>query len=71
MKSYRINKNTDTNPGGHNEVHSEDCTHYSVLKDYEYLGQFSSCHGAIQEARDRNYTKADGCAFCCPDCNTG
>ena len=71
MKNYRINKNTDTNPGGHNEVHDEDCPRYSSLRDYEDLGAHYNCHSAVREAKARGYYKADCCAICSSDCHTG
>lgn len=71
MKNYRINKNTHGNPGGHNEVHSEDCQYYYRLTNYEYLGTFSSCEGAVAEAKSRGYYNADGCAICSVSCNNG
>lgn len=71
MKYYRINKNTTTNPGGHNEVHEEGCIHYSQLNNYESLGNHFSCHIAIAEAKKRGYSKADGCKTCSKPCNNG
>ncbi len=71
MKKYRINKNTNSNPGGHNEVHSEDCQYYNRLTNYEYLGMFYSCDGAITEAKRRGYRNGDGCAICSESCHNG
>lgn len=71
MKSYRVNKNTDTNPNGNNEVHAEDCSHYSQLSNYEYLGVHSSCFSAVVKAKSLGYAKADGCAECCKPCHKG
>lgn len=68
MKKYIVNKNTNTNPGNHNEVHNEDCKYYDQITNYDYLGEFSTCHGAVAKAKVKGYD-ADGCADCCPDCN--
>ncbi len=70
MANYRVNKNVDTNSRGDNEVHQESCIHYYQLLNFEYLGNFSNCAGAVQEAKNRGY-KADGCRKCCPSCHNG
>ncbi|MBL4708431.1 MAG: hypothetical protein JKY48_08350 [Flavobacteriales bacterium] len=71
MKNYRINKNNNTNPGGHNEVHNQDCRYYNQLTNYEYLGQHPNCYSAVSEAKRRGYERADGCAICSGPCNNG
>jgi hypothetical protein len=68
MANYRVNKNSFTNPKGDNEVHNEGCVHYSQLTNYEYLGDFVNCIGAVQAAKYKGY-KADGCIKCCPLCH--
>lgn len=68
MANYRVNKNTYTNPNGDNEVHKEGCVHYQLLTNYEYLGNFSTCAEAINNAKTKGY-KADGCANCIPSCH--
>lgn len=69
MKNYRVNKRTDTNPNGNNEVHNDSCKHYSQLSSYEYLGQFSNCEAAVTKAKSMGYPKADGCIVCSPTCH--
>ncbi len=71
MKRYRANKNTETNPNGNNEVHSEDCYHYSRLSSYADLGYHYGCQTAVEKAKSLGYYKADGCATCCPTCHKG
>lgn len=70
MKSYRVNKNTYSNPNGHNEVHDDTCQHYHSLTNFEELGEFSNCANAVTSARSKGYN-ADGCVNCIPDCHRG
>lgn len=71
MANYRVNKNTDTNPNGNNEVHKDSCPHYSMLTNYENLGPHSSCSSAVLTAKVKGYSKADGCKICIPECHNG
>ncbi len=68
--NYRMNKNTDNNPGGNNEVHNETCRHYSQLVNYLDLGYHSNCYSAVRKAKSLGYPKADGCKVCSPECHT-
>ena len=70
MKEYRMNKRTESNPKGNNEVHSSDCRHYNQLTDYVYLGYHSSCFSALRKAKSLGYPNADGCKVCSPACHT-
>ena len=70
MNNYRVNKNTYSNPNGHNEVHKDNCQHYHSLLSFEELGPFSNCANAVTSARSKGYN-ADGCRICVPDCNRG
>jgi hypothetical protein len=65
---YYVNENAQWN--GDHEVHEISCREGASLKNRLHLGAFDSCHGAVAEAK-KTYPSADGCAFCCPDCNTG
>ena len=67
MKLYYVNKNAQAN--GDHEVHEGGCYWLPATENRTYLGTFSSCHGAVQEAR-KHYTQVDGCAHCSPDCHT-
>lgn len=69
MEEYFLNIGTTRNPGGHNEVHKISCPYFPSRA--ESLGMFSSCHGAVKEAKARGYKKADGCKVCSPSCHTG
>lgn len=67
MAKYLVNKNAQ--PGGEHEVHKEDCNNLPEPENREYLrGEFSSCHGAVQEAK-KKYPTADGCKHCSPACH--
>lgn len=68
MKRYYVNKTAQSN--GDHEVHHEDCLHLPELENREYLGRYSSCFGAIVEAKDR-YPKANSCKYCSEECYTG
>ncbi|MDN5289032.1 MAG: hypothetical protein JWR38_5306 [Mucilaginibacter sp.] len=64
---YYVNQNAQSN--GDHEVHEESCAYLPKLENRTYLGEFSSCKGAVEEAKKRYY-KADGCKYCSPDCHT-
>ncbi len=70
MEKYCVCK-TKKNPGGNHEVHKEGCQWWPNAENREDLGYFSSCHGAVQEARNRGYSNVDGCRDCCPACHRG
>ena len=65
MKNYYVNMNAQTN--GDHEVHAEGC--YYMPSQKKYLGSFSSCQGAVVEAK-KTYSKSNGCYFCCNECHT-
>ncbi len=66
MKKYYVNKQAQST--GEHEVHTEDCRFLPDAQNREYLGEYSSCEGAVAEAR-RRYTKVDGCYHCCRECH--
>jgi hypothetical protein len=68
MARYYVNKNTD-NDGNH-EVHVETCSWLPNSGNRIYLGDFTSCGPAKQEAK-KYYATADGCAHCSSACHTG
>jgi hypothetical protein len=65
MKKYYVNMISQSN--GDHEVHDQSCQF--LPGNRQYLGEFTSCKGAVTEAK-KTYTKADGCKFCSPDCHT-
>lgn len=67
MSTYYVNKTAQNN--GDHEVHKEGCRYQPRLENSIYLGDFTSCHGAVREAK-RHYHQSNGCIHCCPDCHT-
>jgi len=70
MSKYYVCKSRN-NPNHDHEVHKDGCQWLPNPGNREELGEFSSCHGAVQEAKRRGYSSVDGCATCSPDCHTG
>ncbi len=69
MPRYYVNKNAQSN--GDHEVHqATECPTPANEANRLYLGDFSSCHGAVAEAK-KHYSQSNGCANCSPACNTG
>jgi len=64
---YYVNKNAQSN--GDHEVHDSGCSFLPDPNNRIYLGDYSSCHGAVRKAKEY-YSKADGCYYCCNDCHT-
>ena len=48
---------------GFNAVHKENCPFIQDLNKKIYLGEFSSCHEAIGEAK-KYFLQPKGCLFC-------
>lgn len=69
MDNYRINRTSNGNPNNNHEIHNEKCPYFSLLINYEDLGRFYNCKEAIREAKNRLYTRVDGCKVCCKDCH--
>lgn len=69
MPKFCVNKNAQ--PTGEHEVHNLDvyCGHLPEPSNRLDLGWHSDCHSAIRKAKE-SYDNVDGCAYCCPDCNT-
>ena len=65
MASYYVNNEAQDN--GDHEVHSSGCAWMPTNR--KYLGEFSGCQGAVLEAK-KTYRLADGCHWCCPECDT-
>ncbi len=67
MASYYVNKNAQSN--GDHEVHREGCSWLPNALNRIYLGAFSSCVGAVNEAR-KYYSQVNGCYYCSNECHT-
>lgn len=67
MADYYVNNQMQHN--GDHEVHIDGCTFLVLAASKKYLGNHSSCHSAVAEAK-KTYSTADGCAYCSPACHT-
>ena len=67
MKKYYVNKNAQSN--GDHEVHRNDCVYMPNAVNAKYLGEFSSCVGAVAEAK-KTFARANGCKTCSILCHT-
>ena len=67
MARYYVN--TNAQPTGEHEVHRDGCPTPADVSNRKYLGEFTTCHGAVREAK-KHYSNVDGCANCSPDCHT-
>ncbi|RDI14434.1 hypothetical protein [Flavobacterium sp. AG291] len=65
MKKYYVNNRAQSN--GDHEVHQEGCRY--MPSDKKYLGEFSTCTGAVKEAK-KTYSTANGCKTCSEPCHT-
>ncbi len=67
MKDYYVNNTAQSN--GDHEVHTDDCQYFKSIVSKKYLGEFSSCKPAVDEAK-KTYSKSNGCKTCCNACHT-
>lgn len=68
MTRYYVNKNAQAN--GDHEVHKADyCPTPADEANRKDLGDFSSCHEAVREAK-KHYPQSNGCANCSQECHT-
>ncbi len=67
MTNYYVNKIKQDN--GDHEVHKSGCKWLPNPENRIYLGSFTHCADAVEEAK-KYYSKSNGCAFCSPDCHT-
>lgn len=67
MDKYYVNDNAQSN--GDHEVHKEECEWLAKVVNKTYLGEYTSCHGAVAKAKTI-YPQSNGCANCCPACHT-
>ncbi len=64
---YYVNDNAQPISGDH-EVHTSTCAWLPLINSKTYLGDYSSCVGAVAKAKTI-YASSDGCATCCPACH--
>jgi len=67
MEKYYVNDNPQ--PNGDHEVHKPSCYYFAQIKSKRYLGEYSSCHGAVRKAKEI-YPQSNGCYYCCSACHT-
>jgi hypothetical protein len=65
MAAYYVNNRAQAN--GDHEVHVSNCPYFP--SDRTYLGDFTSCAPAVQQAK-RHYSQSNGCYTCCRACHT-
>jgi len=68
MAIYYVNKNAQSN--GDHEVHTSECSYLPTEGNRLYLGSFSNCQAAVQEAK-KYYAQSNGCYHCSYPCHTG
>lgn len=69
MPDYVVNRNEQSN--GDHEVHRTDtCTRLPDRANRETLGFHHGCRSAVIAAQAKGYARANGCAWCSPECHT-
>lgn len=64
---YYVNKNVQLN--GDHEVHRDGCDYIPDVSNRIYLGYFSNCRDAVNEAK-KHYAQSNGCYYCSNECHT-
>jgi hypothetical protein len=67
MASYYVNKKSQSN--GDHEVHVSGCIYLPSQENRRYLGEFSNCRDAVNEAK-KTYKQSNGCYYCSAACHT-
>lgn len=67
FKHYYVNNNEQKN--GDHEVHASGCDWLPDLGNRSYLGYFSSCAAAVNEAK-KIFKQSNGCYYCSKPCHT-
>jgi hypothetical protein len=67
MADYYVNKAAQQN--GDHEVHKSDCQWMPSQQNRLYLGDFSNCRDAVNDAK-KHYSQTNGCATCSSACHT-
>jgi hypothetical protein len=68
MAKYYVNRNAQAN--GDHEVHVPSCSFFPDPENRLYLGEFSNCRAAVNEAK-KYYAQSNGCYYCSEECHTG
>lgn len=64
MKGYYFDNVADVN--GNHVIHAEDSAFIPPTSDRTYIGDFSSCNEALQEAEYQYPEKSFICCYSCP-----
>ena len=64
---YYVNKNAQ--PNGDHEVHTAECFWLPAPENRLYLGEFTNCRQAVNEAK-KHYSQSNGCIHCSLECHT-
>ncbi|HST57328.1 MAG TPA: hypothetical protein VLK84_01495 [Longimicrobium sp.] len=67
---YYVNTVAQVKTGDH-EVHKQGCDWMPSETNRKYLGEFTSCEGAVTEAKKTYPKTANGCKHCSLACHTG
>lgn len=67
MALYYVNRNAQAN--GDHEVHTTGCPYMPAPHNRKELGDYTSCHAAVREAR-KHYEQVNGCYYCARECHT-
>lgn len=67
MSNYYVNRNEQ--PNGDHEVHTDGCSWMPAAHNRINLGDFSSCHSAVNQAKN-HYVQVNGCYYCANECHT-
>lgn len=66
MKNYYVNNSAQSS--GDHEVHTDECQYFNSIVSKKFLGSFSNCKPAVEQAK-KTYSKSDGCKTCCNECH--
>lgn len=67
MPNYYVRTKAQVN--GDHEVHKEGCSNMPTVENRKFLGDFSTCSLAVEEAK-KTYPKSNGCFWCSYACHT-
>jgi hypothetical protein len=69
VPEYVVNRKAQAN--GDHEVHRMDtCKMLPASENRDPLGVLNGCRSAVIAAKVKGYARANGCAWCSPECHT-
>ena len=69
MDHYYVNRHAQETDEHEVQVHTGSCRYLPEPENCIYLGYFSNCKEALEEAK-KYYSDVDGCYYCYRPCNT-